>query len=78
MCALLARVSCFQDERYRLLLLLPVERQGLRQLLQGLNRVPLREVQRALRPTRVQAVVPAFMVEGFVILTPTLQQVLAH
>ncbi|XP_034231699.1 uncharacterized protein LOC117639864 [Thrips palmi] len=62
------------DERYRLLLLLPVERQGLRQLLHGLNRVPLREVQRALRPTRVQAVVPAFMVEGFVILTPTLQQ----
>ncbi|KAK3907649.1 Leukocyte elastase inhibitor C [Frankliniella fusca] len=62
------------DERYKLLLLLPVERQGLRQLLQGLNRVPLREVQRALRPTRVQAVVPAFMVEGFVILTPTLQQ----
>ncbi|GFG32229.1 hypothetical protein Cfor_06611, partial [Coptotermes formosanus] len=62
------------DERYKLLLLLPVERRGLRQLIYDLTSCSLREIYQALRPTRVQAIIPSFMVEGFVILTPTLQQ----
>ncbi|KAJ9594286.1 hypothetical protein L9F63_014291, partial [Diploptera punctata] len=62
------------DERYKLLLLLPLERRGLRQLIYDLSSCPLREIYQAMRPTRVQAIIPSFMVEGFVILTPTLQQ----
>ncbi|PNF15851.1 hypothetical protein B7P43_G09054 [Cryptotermes secundus] len=62
------------DERYRLLLLLPVEKRGLRQLIYDLTSCPLRQIYQALRYTRVQAVIPSFMVEGSVILTPTLQQ----
>jgi hypothetical protein len=66
----------WQDERYKLLLLLPVERRGLRQLIYDLTSCPIREIYQALRHTRVQAIIPSFMVEGSVILTPTLQQVL--
>lgn len=66
----------WQDERYKLLLLLPVARRGLRQLTYDLTSCPLREIYQALRPTNVQAVIPSFMVEGSIILTPTLQQVL--
>ncbi|XP_021928799.1 uncharacterized protein LOC110834206 isoform X2 [Zootermopsis nevadensis] len=62
------------DERYKLLLLLPVARRGLRQLTYDLTSCPLREIYQALRPTNVQAVIPSFMVEGSIILTPTLQQ----
>ena len=68
-------VLYFQDERYKLLIILPVERRGLRQLMYDLSACPLRQVLESLRPTRVKATVPTFMVEGFVILTPTLQKV---
>jgi hypothetical protein len=71
-------IGMWQDERYKLLLLLPVERRGLRQLIYDLTSCPLREIYQALRHTRVQAIIPSFMVEGSVILTPTLQQVLFY
>lgn len=64
-----------QDERYKLLIILPMERRGLRQLTYDLSAVTLRGVMDALRPSRVKATVPTFMVEGFVILTPALQRV---
>nr|CAD7200721.1 unnamed protein product [Timema douglasi] len=63
-----------EDSHHKLLLLLPLERRGLRQLIYDMTSVSLREVFMMLRPTRVSAIIPSFMVEGFVILTPTLQQ----
>ena len=55
-----------------------MERRGLRQLIYDLSSCSLRDIYQAMRPTRVQAIIPSFMVEGFVILTPTLQQVNTH
>ncbi|KAK6633548.1 hypothetical protein RUM44_004155 [Polyplax serrata] len=62
------------DVRYKLLILLPLERRGLKQLLHDLESCSLREIINSLRPTTVKATIPTFMVEGFVILTSTLQR----
>ncbi|PSN46786.1 hypothetical protein C0J52_19140 [Blattella germanica] len=62
------------DERYKLLLILPVERRGLRQLIYDLSSCPLREVYQAMRPKRVQAIIPSFMVEGTMAARTTIER----
>ncbi|GLG99994.1 Serine protease inhibitor 77Ba [Gryllus bimaculatus] len=62
------------DERYRLVLVLPRRRRGLAHLLRALRSVPLRHLCAQLLPTRVHAVIPSFMVDDYVTLTAALQK----
>ncbi|XP_048516058.1 uncharacterized protein LOC105693349 isoform X1 [Athalia rosae] len=62
------------DPRYNILLLLPTDREGTRRLVGDLGNVRLRELRKELQPAWVRAMIPSFMLKGFVTLTPFLQR----
>lgn len=62
--------------KYYLLLILPVDTYGIHKLTCDLDAtISLKEIVLQMRPTFVRAVIPSFMLRGFVILTSTLQKV---
>lgn len=64
------------NTNYYLLLLLPVQEDGVDDLICEMKRTPdLKYIIRNLKYTRVKAVIPSFMLKGYVNLTPTLQKV---
>uniref|UniRef100_A0ABD2WEF0 Serpin domain-containing protein n=2 Tax=Trichogramma kaykai TaxID=54128 RepID=A0ABD2WEF0_9HYME len=62
------------NPRYSALLLLPTERMDTVRLARALGGKSLRLLRRQLQPTWVRATIPAFMLRGFVTLTPYLQR----
>lgn len=60
---------------YYLLLLLPTEDDGVDRLVNNIRRISLRKLVSNLKPSRVKATIPSFMLKGYVVLTPTLQKV---
>lgn len=62
------------DPRYNILLLLPTDRDGTHRLARDLGSIPLREIRKELQPAWVRAMIPSFMLKGFVTLTPFLQR----
>ncbi|XP_046624536.1 uncharacterized protein LOC124307152 [Neodiprion virginianus] len=63
------------DPRYNILLLLPTDRDGTRRLAKELESVGLRELRKELHPAWVRAIIPSFMLKGFVTLTSFLQRI---
>ncbi|XP_046750223.1 uncharacterized protein LOC124413578 [Diprion similis] len=63
------------DPRYNILLLLPTDRDGTRRLARELESVGLRELRQELHPSWVRAIIPSFMLKGFVTLTSFLQRI---
>lgn len=62
--------------KYYLLLILPVDTFGIHKLICDLDAtISLKEIVLQMRPTFVRAVIPSFMLRGFVVLTSTLQKV---
>lgn len=62
--------------KYYLLLVLPVDDEGIDRLICDIgNSITLKQIVSHLRPTYVRAVIPSFMLRGFVILTSSLQKV---
>lgn len=62
--------------KYYLLLILPVDSYGINKLICDIDKtVTLKQIVLQMRPTFVKAVIPSFMLRGFVILTSTLQKV---
>lgn len=63
--------------KYYLLLVLPVDDEGIDKLICDIgNSITLKQIVSHLRPTYVRAVIPSFMLRGFVILTSSLQKVI--
>lgn len=64
------------SKEYYLLLLLPIRNVGIDKLIYGLKRkTSLRSIISSLRYAHVTAIIPSFMLKGYVVLTPTLQKV---
>lgn len=62
--------------KYYLLLILPVDTCGIHKLICDIDStISLKEIVQQMRPTFVRAVIPSFMLRGFVVLTSTLQKV---
>lgn len=62
--------------KYYLLLILPVDTYGIHKLVCDIDTtISLKEIVLQMRPTFVRAVIPSFMLRGFVVLTSTLQKV---
>ncbi|XP_043276421.1 uncharacterized protein Spn85F isoform X2 [Venturia canescens] len=66
------------DPRYKILIMLPSDENGTRRLARTLATKPitLRNLRRSLQSSWVTAVVPSFMLRGFVTLTPYLERAL--
>ncbi|GJQ67107.1 SRPN19 [Trypoxylus dichotomus] len=63
------------SKEYYLLLLLPIDDNDIDKLIYGLNRkTSLRSIINSLRYAHVKAIIPSFMLKGYVVLTPTLQK----
>lgn len=63
------------SKEYYLLLLLPIHETGIDRLIYGLKRkTSLRNIINSLRYAHVKAIIPSFMLKGYVVLTPTLQK----
>ncbi|KAI4466084.1 serine protease inhibitor serpin [Holotrichia oblita] len=63
------------SKEYYLLLLLPIKNIGIDKLIYGLKRkTSLRSIISSLRYAHVTAIIPSFMLKGYVVLTPTLQK----
>ncbi|XP_049801646.1 uncharacterized protein LOC126236400 isoform X2 [Schistocerca nitens] len=62
------------NDKYKLLLILPVDKCGLKSLIYSLSLYPLRLVYEALVLTRVNAVIPTFMADGDISLSTSLKK----
>ncbi|XP_049774864.1 uncharacterized protein LOC126162411 isoform X1 [Schistocerca cancellata] len=62
------------NDKYKLLLILPVDKCGLKGLIYSLSLYPLRLVYEALVLTRVNAVIPTFMADGDISLSTSLKK----
>ncbi|GLV41407.1 Serpin 85F [Carabus blaptoides fortunei] len=61
--------------KYYLLLILPIDDQGIDKLVCDIGKsASLKQIVSYMRPTYVRAVIPSFMLRGFVILTSSLQK----
>ena len=67
------------SKEYYLLILLPVDVHGVDRLIYDLksSSITLKEIINSLKYTHVRAVIPSFMLKGYVILTSTLQKVIS-
>lgn len=72
----LALVFPLDSAKYYLLLLLPVDDNGVNSLIDNLTSTTLKQIIYNLQLTRVKATIPSFMLKGYVVLTPTLQKVI--
>nr|XP_022918974.1 serpin H1 [Onthophagus taurus] len=63
------------SKEYYLLLILPVDETGIDKLIHNLaHTMNLRDIIMSLRYSHVKAIIPSFMLKGYVVLTPSLQK----
>ncbi|KAK5647044.1 hypothetical protein RI129_005508 [Pyrocoelia pectoralis] len=70
----LALTFPLDSTKYYLLLVLPIDETGIDILIDNMMSTTLKQIIYNLKPTRVKATIPSFMLKGYVVLTPTFQK----